>query len=135
MGMAQATLTGHGVACLQQQFDGGLPGQQFLRQQRFVGVHGDGQGTSFLSVTSSINPATYGQSVTLTAQVSVAIPAGTDAHGVPDLYAGTMLIGSGSPVSLGQTTISTSSLSVGRRQHHRQFTEGTATTRPALRLP
>ena len=70
------------------------------------------QASTTTALTSSTNPAVFGQSVTFTATVSAVSPGAGTATGTVSFLDGTILLGSGT-LSNGSATLSTSSLLVG----------------------
>jgi hypothetical protein len=70
------------------------------------------QASGTTSVTSSVNPSVYGQSVTFTATVTPVSPGAGTPTGTVTFYDGTASLGTGT-LSSGDATLSTSSLSTG----------------------
>jgi len=70
-------------------------------------------GSSSVTVSSSLNPATYGDSVTFTAAVSAIAPAVGIPTGVVSFLDGATVIGTGTLGSSGTATLTTSSLAAG----------------------
>src|SRR5262249_37685415 len=72
-----------------------------------------GKASTTTAVTSSLNPAINGQSVTLTATISVTSPGSGTPTGTVDFLDGGVTIAAGRPVSGGTASYTTSSLSIG----------------------
>jgi hypothetical protein len=70
------------------------------------------------SVTSSVNPSVYGQSVTFTATVNPVAPGAGTRTGTVTFKDGATVLGTGTLNASGQATFSTSALSVSSHSHH-----------------
>ncbi|MDQ1725869.1 MAG: hypothetical protein QOG52_2897, partial [Frankiaceae bacterium] len=95
---------------------------------RTTGAWGNRCGST-TTVASSVNPSTYGQSVTFSSTVS-AVSGSTKPTGTVDFLDGASLIGSGTIVA-GTATLTTGALSVGSHQIQARYT-GDSHFRPSM---